>query len=787
MRLLFTLLLLVCVPACVTGRAAPDFVNPCDGDDPAACARFVAAVRGAGPEQPATEQHVTRACLAGDAEACHLHARILMSKSEEAQGRRGFMLASRLCQEGHGPACLSAGGSPLCDVPADCDALRERGCGAGEGRACTLLAQGKEPARQVNLLDKACASARPDALACHSLGNWYRTAEQPAPERAKAAPLLERACGLGVPSACFELALLSRESPGGAERAASLLARACAAGEDAACGEALLEPCRQGQAAACRGLGALQVQDEEAMKRRTQALEGACSRQVAEACSALAQQGRGAWARACELGDAAACVEAATELSQAASGTTEEGKPPGLEFLERGCASKHPARHEACEHLATWLLADERNGDPKRGLELLERGCQAWHADSCSVLGDTWWWARGVERHRLEGLKHYARHCELQTVLCSSEVTRFQVSSQACEEGSAPACLELGSLLDASDEPLKADDWAVVSTAYQRACELGAAEGCMALARAFVEGRGQDRSLERVIESFARACKLGHVEGCNRQKQYSALQAGCAADKPDACQQLADFQLAPPASAADQARGVALLERHCQRGAGSACLRLAELFGDGQWGFEPELHRVLGYQEQALKAGAEFLDSRTLKGIQASRAGCDRGDAMACHELADDYLTPLYRLRKPEASSSPDWAHAKAALEKACGPGSAEPCVELARLLLTGARSLRAPDAGLALLETHCARASRDCRPLLESLTTGTVPEGSPQQRLGLLRKTCDAGMSEACFLLGKAHEEGLLGLAPSAPSAVEVYRKACDAGSGEACRRLER
>ncbi|WP_164017575.1 sel1 repeat family protein [Pyxidicoccus trucidator] len=789
MRLLLTLLLILVGPACATGRAAHDFVNPCDGSDPAACARFVAAVRGADPEQPAIGQQVVRACLAGDTEACHLHASTLMLKPREEfaeDNRRGFLLASRLCEEGHIPACVSAGSSRLCDAPAECEALLGRACGAGEGRACTVMAhQGVEEARQVTLLDQACAAARPDASACYSLGSWYREREASAPERAKAAPLLERACGLGVPTACYELALLSRESPDGAQRAESLLARACAAGEEAACGEAFLAPCRQGQAAACRRLGAVQVQDAEAMKRRTQVLEGACSLKVAEACGALAQQGRGDWARGCELGDARACIEAARERLQAASRTGADGKQPGLALLERGCASEHPARNDACEQLASWLLADAQLGDPGRAVELLERGCQAGHAGSCETLGTAWWDARGVERHRMKGLESYARHCELQPGQCSSSIQEFRAQSQSCEEGASRGCLELGRLLDAGDEPLKADDWAAVSKAYQRACELGEVEGCTAMVRTFVGGRGQDRSLALVIQTAARACKLGDVESCAQEKQYSALQAGCAANKPAECQRLADFQLKPPASAADRERGVALLERYCQRGTAPACVRLAELFESDEWGFEPELQRTVAYQERAVKAGAEGYLFPSLMDIQAARAACDKGEPKACAELADGYLSSLKVMRKPAASTSPDWAHAKAALEKACGPGRAEPCLTLAGVLLGGARIVRAPGAGQALLEAHCTQAPGVCEPMLAELMSGELPGASPQQTLGLLRKTCDAGMKDSCFMLGTAHEEGRFGLEPSAASAAEVYRKACDAGSQRACSRL--
>lgn len=789
MRLLHTLLLLLAVPACVAGRAARDFVNPCDGSDPAACARFVAAVRGAEAGQLSVEQQVVRACLAGDVEACHLHASTLMRKDRrehEEDARSGFMLASRLCEEGHAPACLSAGSSGLCDAAADCDAMLGRACGAGEGRACTFMAnRGAEEARQVALLDQACSADRPDALACYSLGSWYRTREPSAPERAKAAPLLERACGLGVPAACHELAKWYLESPGGAGRAASLLARACAAGEEAACGEAFLEPCRQGQAAACRRLGAVQVKDEESAKRRAEVLEAACAREVAEACAALARQGRGGWDRACELGDARACIEAARKLRVEAPGAAAAWQEPALALLERGCASEHPSRADACEELASVLLDRARTGDPKRAVELLTRGCQAGHAGSCETLGSAWWSARGVERNRMEGLEHLTRHCELLPGSCDSAVVDFDERSRSCEEGSARGCLELGRLLDAPDEALTAQDWAVVGKAFQRACELGEAEGCMALARASVEGRGQDRDLAGVIQSFARACKLGDVEGCAEEKTLAAIQAGCAANRPAECRRLADFLLQKPASPADQDRGLKLLERICQQGEPKACVRLAELFESDTWGFEPDFHRSLRYDELALKAGAGRYSESMAKDVQARRSRCDGGDAEACDSLAEDYLKPLWWVRNPATSRSPDWAHAKGALDKACALGRAESCVTLARVLLTGASTVLEPTRGFELLDAHCTRAPRACEPRLEELTDGTLPGASPQQTLGLLRKACEARVGNACYLLGNVQEEGRLGLKPDAPAATELYRKGCDAGDTRACARV--
>ncbi|MCY1019352.1 tetratricopeptide repeat protein [Pyxidicoccus sp. MSG2] len=789
MRLLHTLLLLLAVPACVTGRAARDFVNPCDGFDAAACARFVAAVRGADTAQLSVEQQVVRACLAGDVEACHLHANTLMRKDRtehEEEARSGFMLASRLCEEGHAPACLSAGSSPLCDVAADCAALLGRACDAGEGRACTFMAhQGVEEARQVALLGQACSATRPDALACYSLGSWYRSREPSAPERAKAAPLLEQACSLGVPSACHELAKLLLESPEGAGRAASLLARACAAGEEAACGEAFLEPCRRGEAVACRRLGAVQVKDEESMNSRTQVLEAACSRDVAEACAALARQGRGGWDRACELGDARACIEAARKLRVEGPRASTEWEQPGLALLEKGCASEHPSRADACVELSGLLLEGERTADPKRAVELLTRGCQAGHARSCEALGSAWWSARGVERDRMKGLEYLARHCELQPASCDDALVDFRTHSQSCEEGSARGCFELGRLLDAHDEVLKAEDWAAVSKAFQRACELGEAEGCMALAQASVEGRGQDRSLAGVIQAHARACRLGDVEGCAEEKALATIQAGCAANTPAGCRKLADFLLDTPASPADQERGLKLLERFCQQGESQACLRLAELFESDTQGFEPDLHRSLGYRDQALKKGAGPSFKSMLKDLQARRTRCDAGDAEACGTLAEDYLKSLFWVSNPATSTSPDWAHAKAVLEKSCTPGRAESCLTLARVLLTGARSVREPTRGVALLEAHCTQAPGACEPMLEALTRGELPGASPQQTLGLLRKACDAGGGKACFLLGTAQEEGRLGLKPDAPSATESFRKGCDARETSACARV--
>jgi TPR repeat protein len=54
-----------------------------------------------------------------------------------------------------------------------------------------------------------------------------------------------------------------------------------------------------------------------------------------------------------------------------------------------------------------------------------------------------------------------------------------------------------------------------------------------------------------------------------------------------------------------------------------------------------------------------------------------------------------------------------------------------------------------------------------------------------LLERGCDARDSIGCSYLGRAHTDGVGGLARDPAKAAQLYASACDAGSGSACSLL--
>jgi len=60
-----------------------------------------------------------------------------------------------------------------------------------------------------------------------------------------------------------------------------------------------------------------------------------------------------------------------------------------------------------------------------------------------------------------------------------------------------------------------------------------------------------------------------------------------------------------------------------------------------------------------------------------------------------------------------------------------------------------------------------------------------PVKAVQLYRKACDAGDPIGCSYLGRAHADGVGGLARDPAKAAQLYASACDAGSGSACSLL--
>jgi TPR repeat protein len=169
-----------------------------------------------------------------------------------------------------------------------------------------------------------------------------------------------------------------------------------------------------------------------------------------------------------------------------------------------------------------------------------------------------------------------------------------QALEEACAIGAGRACAAL------------ADDargGARAARLEERACDLGAAEGCVAALRSAAPARAD--------ALLARACRLGVEDACVAASA-PALDARCARDDRESCLALGTLLQEGRFLPANGARAAALYARACDAALAAACVRLGILYRFG--------------------AGVG-VDERRAGGLL--ERGCALGDADGCR-LRDD-------------------------------------------------------------------------------------------------------------------------------------------------------
>jgi TPR repeat protein len=169
-------------------------------------------------------------------------------------------------------------------------------------------------------------------------------------------------------------------------------------------------------------------------------------------------------------------------------------------------------------------------------------------------------------------------------------------------------------------------------------------------------------------------------------------------------------------------------------------------------------------QARLVRAALVPADTDTPAAIERLRAACDRGEPLACDDLAW-----LYRAGEPR---DPERA---AGLERtACRDGAAASCFRIA------SATLRAKDdtGATSMLERACSLEHADaCHVLAWKQLRG----GDPARARPLLAKACAAGSAVACERRAWVHELGLGG-SPDPDEAGRMFARACRLGGFDAC-----
>ncbi len=208
-----------------------------------------------------------------------------------------------------------------------------------------------------------------------------------------------------------------------------------------------------------------------------------------------------------------------------------------LGVLIAGCGAT--PRH--VEHAATTPIAtDTQTNTPaapaplpfrlpcgENDFEGCTKGCTDGVTEDCVTLGAIYYEGKGIDANTSRGIELFR---------------------DACLKDSARACIKLADLYH---DQVLTDDPVAEATLYSRACDAGANRGCLGAGRAYLEGRGVDRSPALASKFFVRVCDRGNAEAC--------LELAKLYDRGEGVKK-------------DQSRAMSLYTKACQLGLGEACV-----------------------------------------------------------------------------------------------------------------------------------------------------------------------------------------------------------------------
>lgn len=235
---------------------------------------------------------------------------------------------------------------------------------------------------------------------------------------------------------------------------------------------------------------------------------------------------------------------------------------------------------------------------------------------------------------------------------------------------------------------------------FQRACELGSARSCNALAVKLLDGTGVTKDEPRAVALLERGCELklpmacfnlGYTAASGRGMVQDSARAaelyefGCTGKIGEACNALGD--LLKDAETPDAKRALVFFEKGCELKATRGCVNAGGLhyFGNGTARDQAKAGR---YYRLACDAdvglGCAGLATMVLLGEGGLVA--DPLSAMDLYEkgcrLDTYYGCYTYGLALSNGSlGAPDVEHAEPALRSACDAGNAEACAALDSLL----------------------------------------------------------------------------------------------------------
>lgn len=322
------------------------------------------------------------------------------------------------------------------------------------------------------------------------------------------------------------------------DRAAPVRAKpiACRSGREASCAGIVPEEC------AARALASWsEARDERDVACVARMLTEACDLGATEVCryagrmwidgrgvDANPPRGMAMIARACDAGDALACLAGVRWLAEATRAlevSDGERMRRRLEFEERCLAGAS----DACFVVGVAFGAG-REGFPRdvrAALRAWERGCNLGDAGSCKNLGDTLAYESGVARDAERATAAFERACGMGATLgCANFAYRLETGQgvardltraralyrESCAAGAAYACMHID-MLAARGAGAPADPARALAY-WQNACDRRDARACAFVALMYDDATGTARDEAKSLEAMSRACSLGERRAC---------------------------------------------------------------------------------------------------------------------------------------------------------------------------------------------------------------------------------------------------------------------------------
>jgi hypothetical protein len=321
--------------------------------------------------------------------------------------------------------------------------------------------------------------------------------------------------------------------------------------------------------------------------------------------------------RACDGGDAGACVEVVRVHRYAPSLSFDPDRARA--WIDRACelgdplGCLTPARGEVeAAPLRDWEKTPPKSPEVKRGIELARKKCDEGHGRSCGVA------AAMLQVFPVDGVDPGALMARAQTLMEQSclkgekadcEPAAFalagprfdessdrvdRVLSRGCELGDLDACARFAMKLAATDR-------AKAEVTLRQTCERGGDVACLLVAQADLAranagqgGASWKVSAMRGVKIARARCELGDEEGCDSlakalplvevaslgfAETLPFLTKVCDRGMPQLCSDLADAVAALPPPRGDQALFSRLKKAACDQGYAIACPDPVALLG----------------------------------------------------------------------------------------------------------------------------------------------------------------------------------------------------------------